>query len=304
MVNDKPIKNWKNILWREWYHCHDKDYARRLYHAVATGPFSWFKRFVVGRQPRPYAAEVEAALYEVCKAQWGGKFVWAKNLRRLEQAKDKSISIQKYIADLQHHHWLKRFIARHVLLYRGGEAIRLLEALVHPDTPPRLQQTLRWLVESISVETSARLVPATDEWVCPNCLVRCHVHWINRSLQPDLSFYGCRYCRRSYRLLHCPQGVVAILDAGQMELYHQQGDSLYVNWSIIQTMFDFDRVEIINATDEDVERFAIQVGNDTDPTRESGYRRMYCYINSKCKLSKNSIRILENTFGQIEQVRA
>ena len=32
--------------------------------------------------------------------------------------------------------------------------------------------------------------------------------------------------------------------------------ALYVNWLIQRQLFDFDRLEIINATDQDVEQFA------------------------------------------------
>ncbi len=300
MTNAEPIKNWKNILWREWYHCDDKDYARRLYHAIATGPARWIHRLLVRGQSRPYAAEVEAALYEVSKTQWGGKYVWAKNLRRLEQAKNKPTPVSELIDDLQDHHWRKRFIARHVLLYRGSEAITSLYALaLHPPTF-QVGQTAAWLVTSIGKETSERLAQSVDEWICPYCLVHCHIHHLDRPGQVDLNYYGCRHCRRSYGLLHCPAGVIARLDTKPGTLYEQEGDLLYANWSLHRTMFDFDRVEIINATDEDVERFAIQIGNDTDPIRKPRYEQMQCHINPECRLSKNTIRILESIFGSVE----
>jgi hypothetical protein len=50
--------------------------------------------------------------------------------------------------------------------------------------------------------------------------------------------------------------------------------------------------EIIQATDEDVERFIIQVGNDTDPVRRSWYKRKKCLISFQCRLSPNSLRLL------------
>ncbi len=300
MARGLGIKNWKNILWREWRHCGDKDYARRLYHAVAGGPFNWFNKLTVRRQPRPHAAEVEAALYEVCRARWGGKYVWQKHLRRLEQAKAKSIPLQNLIADLENRHWLKRFIARHVLLYRGSEAVAALQTLAQDDTH-QSQQTARWLVESICEETIARLAKVADERLCPDCLVHCHAHWLDRARQPDLSYYGCRYCRRSYGLLDCPEGIVAVLDASWLERYKKQDDVVYANWLMHRAVFDFDRVEIIRATDEDVERFAVQVGNDTDALRRPQYEQMHCYVNAECQLSKNTVRILESMFGQVER---
>jgi hypothetical protein len=38
-------------------------------------------------------------------------------------------------------------------------------------------------------------------------------------------------------------------------------------------LFDFDRVEIQQATDEEVERFAVQVGNDTDELSDPVIKR-------------------------------
>jgi hypothetical protein len=57
------------------------------------------------------------------------------------------------------------------------------------------------------------------------------------------------------------------------------------------------------ASDEAVERFAIQVGNDTDPARRPYYASMPCLIWPGCSLSENSIKILKRTFGQVEVKR-
>ncbi len=295
----KPNPNWKNILWREWKHCADPDYAKRLYQAIATGPSSWFYRLLTARQSRPYAAEVEASLHEACYKQWGGKYIWAKYLRRVEQAKNKNSPLQSLITDLEDWHWLKRFIARHVLLYRGSEAINhLLILTITPASP--LQQTANWLIESICVETKERLAHDKGEQLCPDCLLRCSAHSINRSWLPDLEFYGCRACKRSYGLLSCPKGVVLILDTNQLESYKLIDGLLYANWLLIRHLVDFDSVEIITANDETIERFAVQIGNDTDPTRDPLYKHMQCVISPRCQASANTIHILKNTFGHIE----
>lgn len=128
------------------------------------------------------------------------------------------------------------------------------------------------------------------------------MHWVDLSWQPDLSYYGCRACRRSYGLLYYPQGVTAVLNAAGTQRYTQQDDRLRANWLVQRILFDFDSVEIIQATDEDVERFALQVGNDTDPLRRPHYEQMVCTIAPACSLSKNTIRILEQLFGQVNQL--
>jgi hypothetical protein len=65
-------------------------------------------------------------------------------------------------------------------------------------------------------------------------------------------------------------------------------------------MFDFDRVEIIRASDEEVERFAMRVGNDTDPVRQGHYPQAQCVVRPGCRLSENTRRVLKKTFGQVK----
>jgi hypothetical protein len=64
-------------------------------------------------------------------------------------------------------------------------------------------------------------------------------------------------------------------------------------------LFDFDAIEIVRASDEDVERFAVQVGNDTDSVRHPRYKGMQCAMSSECHLSENTVRILQCMFGQV-----
>lgn len=59
-------------------------------------------------------------------------------------------------------------------------------------------------------------------------------------------------------------------------------------------------MEIIQATDEDVERFAIQVGNDTDSSRQGNYAKMPYTLNKDCQLSENTKRVLDSMFGVID----
>ncbi|HOS44761.1 MAG TPA: hypothetical protein PK794_13815, partial [Armatimonadota bacterium] len=56
---------------------------------------------------------------------------------------------------------------------------------------------------------------------------------------------------------------------------------------------------IVHATDYDVERFCIMVGNDTDARRISRYRRMAVTVAAACDLSENTLRILRSRFGRV-----
>jgi NADH-quinone oxidoreductase subunit J len=98
--------------------------------------------------------------------------------------------------------------------------------------------------------------------------------------------------------------IVAVLDAGWAEeTQRPHKDLLRVNWLHRQTLFDFDRVEIVQASDEDVERFMSQIGHDTDSWRRSRYRQMSCLIAPGLDLSDNTLRILRNMFGEVKSAQ-
>ncbi len=95
---------------------------------------------------------------------------------------------------------------------------------------------------------------------------------------------------------------MAVLDSqDEAELIKEQ-NNLRVNWLQRRALFDFNRVEIIQATDEEVERFAVQVGNDTDEWRKPRYEQMTCVVSARCQLSENTLRILERMFGEVKVV--
>jgi hypothetical protein len=79
----------------------------------------------------------------------------------------------------------------------------------------------------------------------------------------------------------------------------KQPEDWYINWLQRRELFDFSRVEIVQATDEDVERFAVQVGNDTDEWRKPRYKQIPCAVSAQCQLSENTLRILERMFGAV-----
>ena len=94
--------------------------------------------------------------------------------------------------------------------------------------------------------------------------------------------------------------IVAVLDADwpeESQRLHQ--DLLRVNWLRRQTLFDFDRIEIVDASDEDVGKFTEQISHDTDSWRNSRYRQMSCTVAPDCQLSDNTLQTLRNMFGEV-----
>jgi NADH-quinone oxidoreductase subunit J len=95
--------------------------------------------------------------------------------------------------------------------------------------------------------------------------------------------------------------VVAVLDAawpGETQQVHQ--DKLRVNWLRRPNLFDFDWVEIKQATDAEVTRFAGQISQDTDNWRGLRYPQMVCVVAPEVRLSEDTLRqTWENCFGEV-----
>ncbi len=289
---------WPNILRREYAYSADGEYAARLQKVILDkGGLPVNKT-----QPRPTIIEVELALRQGCRKESDVRNVWQRRLQRLYNSKQKRLSPEAWIAKLDDPHWLERFIARHVIVYLGGEMVKLLSSFVR-ESSGETKDSATWLLHSISAETALRLAPYKEILLCPYCLVRCDTPWIDLPRQRDITYYGCRACGQSRRFIDAPDDVVVILDNTWLESFQQEDDCLRVNWFDHQIPFDFDRVEVIRATDEEVERFAVRAGNDTDSFREPRYKEMVCTVGPDSGVSKNSIRVLENVFGQVKHIK-
>jgi hypothetical protein len=249
----------------------------------------------------PAMSQVETALYQACQALPSARKDWQKALQRLKQHPEQPAPVRELIARTQNLDWIERFVARHRLIATGGETIDMLKDLA-TDEAVSFHQTAIWLLQSIAAETAYQFSHQLEYTLCPYCLTRFGPRPVNISWEQQFTYYGCRVCGQSRVFLAGLPFVVAVLDTNWPEKQLRQNDQLYINWLAHRELFDFNRVKIIHATDEDVERFAVQVGNDTDPIRKPRYPRMPCLIGSEVKLSENTLRILESMFGQVEQM--
>ena len=183
------------------------------------------------------------------------------------------------------------------VLALGGEAVTALHSIFktkdHVLRPIAFQ-----LLHDIAEETTSRLRQYTSSWFCSHCITGCSEYNLRLLWGQSLTYYGCRTCGQSREFLKGP--LVAVLDR-QMEAEQAENQTeLRVNWLRRRSLYDFGRVEIIEATDEDVERFAVQVGNDTDEWRKPRYEQMSCVVSAQCQLSENTLRILERMFGAVK----
>jgi hypothetical protein len=185
------------------------------------------------------------------------------------------------------------------ILALGGEAVLLLQTVTAIKDYVLQPVARRWLA-NIEQETTARLGPHADNLVCPRCLVRCAAHTVPLSPLQSLTFYGCRACRHSQELINVRGRLVAVLNQQMKPKQARRDEDLLVNWLARRSLFDFDRIEIVKADDEAVERFAIQAGNHADELQQSHYKQVSCLISAGCSLSANTLRILRGMFGQVE----
>lgn len=190
-------------------------------------------------------------------------------------------------------------MARQALITLGAEAIEVLKPEAQKSAS-RLQQTALALLRGIEQDTIFRLAEQMARPACTRCMLRCKEYLVSVSPEISFTYLGCRVCRQSRDI--ADGEIVAVLDSTMAEAWTvEDGVVVRVNWLKRRELFDFDRVEIIQATDEDTERFAVQVGNDTDIVRRPQYKQIPCLVNPACELTENTLRVLDRIFGQVER---
>jgi len=182
------------------------------------------------------------------------------------------------------------------VVFLGGEVVPALQAIIDRERHP-LGSIALYLLEAIALQ-SHYLKDTKPNLFCPHCLEHYETQKIRLPRQLDTTYFACPVCHQNRN--HFAGQVVVLLDSQMEKEQFQTEDMLKVNWFAHREVFDFDAIEIERATDEDVERFAVQMGNDTNESRRLHYRKMSCVISPMCQLSENTIRILEHLVGSVE----
>ncbi len=199
--------------------------------------------------------------------------------------------------------YLGELVELHRMVLLGGEAVPVLEKIIATGHH-KLQDVALELLREIGHQTTRKFDHRTSGIVCLRCLTRFGEHKVRLSWWESVSYYGCRMCKQSKDFFKVAEPVTVTLDSQMPAEYLHVNDSLKINWLYRRELFDFDQVEIAQASDEDVERFAVQVGNDTDPHRDPYYGQMRVVIDPNCNISENSHRVLQQMFGRVEREKA
>ncbi len=182
----------------------------------------------------------------------------------------------------------------------GGEIVPQLEAIAK-ENRYYSQEVALYILQGIARDT-LRWREQAPTMLCPTCFTYWSEHKIDIWSLKTREYYGCRMCGQSREFIDANNPVIAVLDHQMKGKVSTWGQVVRVNWFEHGTLFDFDEVEIVTATDEEVERFAVKVGNDTDSFRQPHYKEMHCRVAENCNLSKNSIRVLQQMFGEVSYV--
>lgn len=183
----------------------------------------------------------------------------------------------------------------------GGEAVPALQTIFKDKSHPFYTVTPQLLTE-IAETTRQRWADRLPYLRCGRCLGRCVDFTVSLSPLTSLTYYGCQSCGQSQEFFEFEGQVVAVLDSAMTSPQVEQAATLRVNWLARRALFSFDAAEIVRASDEEVERFTIQVGNDTDPARQPRYRELRCLVSIDCNLTENTWRILHRTFGEVDRL--
>ncbi len=114
--------------------------------------------------------------------------------------------------------------------------------------------------------------------------------------EAGLHILACRTCNETVHLTLVHQ-VIALLDNEMSQPVVDESDTYCVSWLHHPVAFDFDRVSIVRATDEEVMRLCMTVGNTSDPYHKHGFQSIPCEIAAGCVLNNNSLRVLARTFN-------
>lgn len=133
--------------------------------------------------------------------------------------------------------------------------------------------------------------------LCRPCLLRPTPREFRRLLLPTVKVLACRGCGNVLHFKRDIAEVVAVLDTDATKAVTVRKGSARVNALKQTAPFDYDHVEILAASDFDVERFCMSAGNDTD--RHRAARRRTIPVTVECKLSENTLRVLDHIFGHV-----
>ncbi len=159
---------------------------------------------------------------------------------------------------------------------------------------------VRRAAASALARTTSALAPRLPAMLCGMHFARFEKRAVvGRLRRPLTTYVACRECDTAARAVMGVTRVVAALDELMAQTVEYEGLCARVNWRKLAQLFDFDAVVLRRADEYDIERFCIQVANDTDEVRKPRYARMQVYVHEDAGLSVGRLNMLRSLFGQV-----
>ena len=155
-------------------------------------------------------------------------------------------------------------------------------------------------------ELKGDLIKVDKHYFCINCFRRTEIHtaekkWANGTTSLKIDYLGCRKCKGNSSLSEEILNVVLMLDKSLEKTYIEDGSMVFVNWFRTKEPVDFDEIRILEADDDDIEKLAGNLLNDTDKGRRERIGIYKVYLNPKLELSPDKINLLKNKFNVITE---
>ena len=100
-------------------------------------------------------------------------------------------------------------------------------------------------------------------------------------------YLGCRKCESTINSVRTKK-VVAVLDSEMNEPLTLKQEALRVNWLVHQAPFDFNTLEIGPCSEDEITKFCIDIGNDSDTYRTPRYSSVKVKVKNGVQLSNHS----------------
>jgi hypothetical protein len=152
-----------------------------------------------------------------------------------------------------------------------------------------------------------RTQSAANDMLCARCLLRFKETARKLGSLKTTRWFGCPSCGRmavvgATHTLARIRRVLVVLDTSMIEPHVAKDGVLTANWLLRGSLFDFDSVEFVDAAEIDIDKFCVQVRNDTDLERKRRYKTMQCRVSNRLELRENTIRNLSAAFGEVVRV--
>lgn len=125
-----------------------------------------------------------------------------------------------------------------------------------------------------------------------------HLHRFNRIYSKEIDYRACRKCRNTQYGIVVKKSTLVLSESIGWGT-RKEGDFFWINGLYLNELCDFDEIVVGNCSYEELERFCIIVGNDTDPWRAKKQKDIYYRLGEDATVTEQGIRLLNRFFAPL-----